>query len=350
MESIEQLLKCLGQNRVTMPISTNKFEESFMGGGGNTSQQQGNPFAVFDTFKDIFDPVEFFRTMKNNGTTQTFSRSVSTNSSAQPPAAKPITHNVNPLPIKKRGIASWVPNPIPQPPAAKPITHNVNPLPIKKRGIASWVPNPIPSVVATTAKKTVGGADNGNSAINSLYAVLAHVTDESLSLFPDQAKEEKVVQFKNLVIKDFPIRYKEIGLSRSKIAPESLHDNVDNIITVISHMFKLNVFLKYTDDAEQADHTSNKLYKYHGKNHGKKEVAASNEVVVTVEKTRDGMYTRGEDADLKACYTILCQGIESKLVKVVREIASIIDVPIYDTEKKLLGKKELLESIRALGY
>ena len=319
MESIEQLLKCLGQNRVTMPISTNKFEESFMGGGGNTSQQQGNPFAVFDTFKDIFDPVEFFRTMKNNGTTQTFSRSVSTNSSAQPPAAKPITHNVNPLPIKKRGIASWV-------------------------------PNPIPSVVATTAKKTVGGADNGNSAINSLYAVLAHVTDESLSLFPDQAKEEKVVQFKNLVIKDFPIRYKEIGLSRSKIAPESLHDNVDNIITVISHMFKLNVFLKYTDDAEQADHTSNKLYKYHGKNHGKKEVAASNEVVVTVEKTRDGMYTRGEDADLKACYTILCQGIESKLVKVVREIASIIDVPIYDTEKKLLGKKELLESIRALGY
>lgn len=162
--------------------------------------------------------------------------------------------------------------------------------------------------------------------IDSLYYIFARRLDSTIDLFQDVDLQNKIRQFRDGVIKAFEIRVKELGLTKSKITKESLQQDARHVLIYMSKLLDINIFW------------DNSLFK--GVNE------SDNVLVITHTQTEDrNSFEQGNDITLKECYKRLGEGIESKLVKEVREVAGMLDINLYDSDKKLRPKKALIDLI-----
>lgn len=166
---------------------------------------------------------------------------------------------------------------------------------------------------------------NTCDGIASLYLIFASIIDPSISLYRGNQLQDKVQFFRDSIIKSWPLKMKELGLSRSKITEEDLRNSPLAVMTYLSKLVGKNVFF-----------VSDKPYLW----------KVNDGVVVSI-TFADNVYSQTNDnMDLKACYQVMAKDLESKLVKEVRDIASSMSVCIYDDAKKLLPKKDLIAAIR----
>lgn len=188
----------------------------------------------------------------------------------------------------------------------------------------------IPDLIESVRMLKNGAGATGKpvevTGIPSLYLIFAKIADPSMSLFNGEQLLQKLKYFQDSIIKAWPLKKKELGLSKSKISESNLYEDKYAVLLYCSKLFKKNIF--YEDDKTHfwpVDDDGPALH-----------VTYSNDV-----------YTLNDvNLDRKTCYQLLAKGFETKLVKDLREIASMLSIPIYDDSKKLLLKKDLIDAIK----
>lgn len=165
------------------------------------------------------------------------------------------------------------------------------------------------------------------SKIETLYAIFAKHVDPTMELFENDGEQylSKVRLFKDGIIKGFDIKAKELGLKKLKSITD---EDVNGVFQYLSKLLKNHIFVTNSCSLFKAS-----------------EANLTDAVVVLSEE--DDKYIRQQDVTLAICYKKISSGVENKLVKEVREVAGILDIPLYDdgVPKKLLPKKALLDKI-----
>ena len=165
--------------------------------------------------------------------------------------------------------------------------------------------------------------------IDSLYGAVAILLDPTMALFKDKTLVEKIRVFKEGVIKTYDFKLKELGLTKSKITQDGLVSDDAQAAKYLARLFKKSFLVESEGDGSVS------LYK--GTEDGP-------EPVYDIKKSCDKYSLSEKTYTLKDCYARLCDGIENKLVKDIRDIAGIVGV---DKQKdgKLLSKKALIDEI-----
>jgi len=185
-------------------------------------------------------------------------------------------------------------------------------------------PVSVPAPLATPPPPELTQTTKG---VDSLYAVFANILDPTLALFKPPEARSKVQTFKEEIIKSLELKAKSLGLAKNKVTKEGLATDEKHILTYFSRLLNRHVFCQGT------------LFKSSG--------ADASDSVISIVHGADDVYSQSDDISLSECYAQLCAGIDNKLVKEVREIAVLLDIRVYDDNKKLLPKKDLLELIKA---
>jgi hypothetical protein len=201
---------------------------------------------------------------------------------------------------------------------ASPFVSIINPIEFAGK----HAPAPVPKAPLAAAPK----AELAQTGVDSLYAVFATILDPTLALFKPPEARSKVQTFKEGIIKSLELKAKSLGLTKNKVTKEGLATDEKHILTYFSRLLNRHVFCQGT------------LFKGG---------AGASTSVISIVRGDNDVYSQSEDIPLSECYAKLCAGIDSKLVKEVREIAVLLDINVYDDNKKLLPKKDLLELIKA---
>jgi hypothetical protein len=164
---------------------------------------------------------------------------------------------------------------------------------------------------------------------DSLLYTFICMIDPTMTLFDEKEARKKIVNMMDIMIKSFDIKCKELGIRKSsKITKESLKENEESVLLYLSKVFDKPIFV------------NGKLFK-----------GVTQHNTVTSFNIVNNTYQLGETFDLKDCYKIMCEDIDKKLVKEVRDIAQSLGlslVSLDDGKKKPYGKNELIVAIRSL--
>ena len=205
-----------------------------------------------------------------------------------------------------------------------PFVGIINPIEFAGAQNQKHAPAPLPKAPLAAAPKAV----LAQTGIDSLYAVFATILDPTLALFKPPEARSKVQTFKEGIIKSLELKAKSLGLTKNKVTKEGLATDEKHILTYFSRLLNRHVFCQGS------------LFKS-GRD------ADTSTSVISIVRSEGDVYSQSDDIPLSECYAKLCAGIDSKLVKEVREIAVFLDINVYDDNKKLLPKKDLLELIKA---
>lgn len=161
-----------------------------------------------------------------------------------------------------------------------------------------------------------------------VYAVLCHI-DPTITLFSRHDAHSKVTKFHETIVQNFDIKSRELGLNKLKIAKQDLYTSENALLHYVSRLIKKHFFM------------SPSLFRVPDLD--------SDDVVVI--NHQSGEYTYDQTESLRQCMKSMCQNVQTKLVKDIRELAQTLMIPItkddHDTGKKrMLLKNELIEAIQ----